>query len=158
MRIKGHTLIEFVIVMVLLSVFSLFFAAFITQAADSWVFVRSREDAWSQARYSMNRIISELRRVNNPIQITVMQSAECLFVDISGQTVDFKQTGDELYRNSDILATGAQSPGGLVFTYLDSSGSPTAESLNIRSVRIKISIAKNLQSVTLESSARIRNL
>ncbi|MBI5701649.1 prepilin-type N-terminal cleavage/methylation domain-containing protein [Candidatus Saganbacteria bacterium] len=156
-RQAGYTLIELIIVITIVSVFSFSFAVFIAKATDAWLFVKSRESAFGSARYSLNRTLTELRRAGGASQILVASPSECQFVDISGNTIDFKQAGSSLYRNNDVLASDLVSPSGLVFTYLNSTAVSTTDVLSIRAIRVKISIVKNAQTVILESSARIRN-
>ena len=158
MNNKGFTLIELIMVLVILSIFSFTFATFISEATDAWFFIKSRSTASGTARYALNRITSELRRINNPSQISTMNASECQFTSIDSSSVNFKQVGTNIQRNSDILASGAVNPNGLIFTYLDSAGGTTAVSSEVRSIRVRVSIFRNQETSVLESSARIRNL
>ncbi|OGC09962.1 hypothetical protein A3J90_02795 [candidate division WOR-1 bacterium RIFOXYC2_FULL_37_10] len=159
---KGYTLIELVIVIIVMAVLSMTFATFIIKAVDSWIFVKTRDSAFGSARYSMNRMLVDMRRMTSPYGITVMTSTECSFeaFDSTGGVVyiDFKQSGANLYRNNDILAENLLNPGGLSFLYLNENGVSTSEAVGVRSVRVKVSIEKNNQLITLESAARLRNL
>lgn len=158
MKKKGFTLIEIIMVVVILAVVSFIFGAFITTAIDSWVFVKTREDALSSARKSIIRMTREMRRIKKPVHIITATTTECQFVDIGEGIVDFKQNGTNLLRNDVVLATGVVDPGGLVFTYLDEDGNPTSVKQDIRSIRIKLNIQREEQDIKLESAVRIRNL
>ena len=159
---NGYTLIELILVIVVLGIISFTFAAFITKGIDAWVFVKTRDSAVGSARYAMNRVITEMRRIAGPESMIIMSQTERSFeaFDKDGNIiiVDFRQSGDVLYRNNDELVDGLLNPGGIVFTYLDNEGVVTAVSSEVRSIRSKLSIEKHSQLVTLESAARIRNL
>lgn len=158
MKAKGYTLVEMVIVMLALAVFGLAFGAFITKGADSWLFVRSRENALGSGRLAMNRMTAEFRRIRTPSNIISMEAAACRFTDIDSVEVTFRQSGDNLYHNNDILAGGLLNPGGLAFSYLDRTGLPTEIRADVRTIRIRLNLLKYAQVVTIEGSARIRNL
>lgn len=151
-------MIELVIVMLALAMFSLAFGAFITKGSDAWLFVKSRESALGSGRLAMNRMTAEFRRVRTPNSVISMEAAACRFTDIDSVEVTFRQSGDNLYRNNDILASGLLDPGGLAFSYLDRTGIPTAVRADVRTIRIRLNLLKYAQVVTIEGSARIRNL
>ena len=155
---KGFTLIETVVVFTLLAIIAFGIGSFIINAMRAWVFMSGRESAVSRARTAMNRMVAELRRIRRPQNILVSTTWECQFLDLAIDNIDFKQSGTSLLRNSDILATGLLSPEGLRFTYLDATGEVISTKLDMRSIRVWLSLASGTQLVTLESSARIRNL
>lgn len=157
MNKRGYTLIETIVVITILAIFSFVFSIFITQAVDSWLFSKLRGDALGSSRYAINRITSEMRRIKNLSSITVATSSECQFIDLDDNTVDFKQVSDSLYRNADVIITGLVAPSGLNFSYLDSSLNPTATIQNVRVIRIRISVVRNQETVILENSVRVRN-
>jgi hypothetical protein len=87
-----------------------------------------------------------------------MATNECNFVDINGTTIDYKQSGNNLMRNSDTLEVGlASPPNGLIFTYVNAYGQSVLTKTLVKSVRVKLSLANAPLNVTFESSARIRN-
>jgi len=155
---KGHTLIELIIIILVLAILSFVFGNFIFKATDAWIFVKTRDSAMGSARYSMNRVLLEIRRIQSPTQLSVLTSTECKFKDIDSNDVDFKQIGADLYRNTDMLASGLLSPGGLRFSYFTDSGTSTTINLNVRVINVKLSFNKFSQVITLESSVRIRNI
>lgn len=155
---QGFSLIEAVIVLFLVAVLTFGLGSFIFETIQAWLSVSGRNSATNKASMAMNRITREIRRVKKPQNIQVFTSSEFQFVDIDSQTVDFKQTGSDLLRNGDVLASGLLSPIGLEFTYLDRNGSVAGAKQDIRSVRIWLSLVSGNQLTTLESSSRIRNL
>lgn len=156
-NMKAFTLIELVIVITAFVVLGAMFSSFITKAAESWAFVKSRESAVSSSRRTVNRIISELRRIKSPSKIITFTTSQCTFEDIAGAAIDFHQAGTNIYRNSDVLADSVL-PSGLAFTYYDGAGSVTATAANIRVIKVNISVNKSGEIVSMESSARVRNL
>jgi prepilin-type N-terminal cleavage/methylation domain-containing protein len=154
----GFTLIETIIAIILLGIVALGLASFIFTSMEAWVLISGRDAAVSRARVAMNRMIAELRRVRKPQNLLTTTTSECRFIDLDAEQVDFQQSGSDLLRNSDILAAGLDTPTGLRFTYLDATGEVTATQLNMRSIRVWLSLSAGNQRTTLESSARIRNL
>lgn len=155
---KGFTLIETIVTTTLLAIIALGIGSFIITSLQAWVFMSGRESAVGRTRSAMNRMTAELRRIKKPQNILVSENSECQFIDLDVNIVDFKQSGTNLLRDNDILATGLASPEGLRFTYLDSTGEATSTDLNVRSIRVWLSLTSGTQTTTLESSARIRNL
>lgn len=155
---KGHTLIELVIVLVCVAILSMIFGAFIMKAVDSWLFIKSRESADDAARYSINRMTAEIRKITSPEGISIISPSEVQFTDIDGNNIDFRQISADLMRNSVTIETGLLNPNGLQFLYLDSAGNTTSVTSEIRSIRVRVSFVKGAEIVTMESSGRIRNL
>jgi len=155
---NGFTMIETIIVISLLAVISFGIAGFIMTAMQAWLLISQRDSAVNNSRVAMSRMMYDLRRIKKPQNIITAEATECGFLDIDSQTIDFKQSGTELRRNSDLLATGLASPEGLRFTYLDATGEATATKQNMRSIRVLLTLTSGTQRATLESSARIRNL
>lgn len=155
---QGFTLIEAVIVLAIVAVLSFGLGNFIFESVQAWLSVSGRNSAADKARVAMTRMTAEIRRVKKPQNIQTFISSEFQFIDVDNQNIDFKQTGTDLLRNSDILSSGLLSAGGLQFTYLDENGSITSVKKDIRSVRILLSLISGNQITTLESSSRIRNL
>lgn len=155
---KGYTLIELIIVIFVLAILAFIFGALITKATDAWIFVKIRESSLGSARLSMNRILSELRRVQNPGLVDVMTPSECGFTDIDSNAVNFKQSGTDLLRNSDVLASNLDAQNGLVFTYLDENSNVATTNATLRIIAVKLTFNKNSQLITFESAANVRNL
>ena len=160
MNSKGYTFIELVIVISLLALLSFIFGAFITESMDAWVFIKARENALGTSRYAIERMVTEFRRIQKPNMIITSTTSEVTFVDIGAGTVTFSQEATNLWRNTDILATGlvSGSGNGLRFTYLDANGNSTSVKQNIRSIRVWLKLNKFGQIMILESAARLRNL
>jgi len=154
---KGFTLIEAVIVMTLVSVLALGIGSFILTAMQAWSLVSQRSSQVNVGRVAMNRMTAEIRRIKALTLLTTYTVTRCAFTDMNNNPIDYQQSGTSLMRNSDILASGLASPGGLQFTYLNNMGLTASGTPEMYSIRIKISLVSGTQRMTLESSARIRN-
>ncbi len=155
---KGFSLIEAVVVLTIVAIVSFGLANFIVTLMSSYILISDRDAAAGKARSALNRMLAEIRRANTTQNITTFTTAELQFVDIDGQTIDFRQAGPVLYRNTATLETNLITPAGLCFTYLGPTGEVTAVKNNIRTVRVWLFLSGGTQRITLESSARIRNL
>ncbi|MBU0574033.1 MAG: type II secretion system GspH family protein [Candidatus Margulisbacteria bacterium] len=155
---KGYTLIESIIVIVVLSAAVFAIGTFLFKLTDSWATVRNKNNIASASRLAMNRMVREIRRVNKPSQIITFTATEFRFVDVGSGTVRFYQSGTDLYRDSDILASNLNSSDGLSFTYLDQNGAVTATKQDIKTIRISLHLEYGDDDYYLQSSARIRNL
>ena len=101
-------------------------------------------------------MVTEIKGINKPQNIITAIATYCAFNDINSQTVSYTASGNQLLRNGSPLITNLS---GINFTYLDSSGNSTAVINNIRSIRVRLTMQPGGTSpITLESSARIRNL
>jgi len=155
---SGFTLIELTIIIVVLAVIAFVVAAIITQAADAWLFVKARETALSQGRMAVERMVRELRAINRPVNIITATTTECEFINTASATVKFNQSGANLMRNNDILVSGVVSPEGLQFSYYDANLNTTSTKQNMRYITVRLQLIRGDQDITLEDSARIRNL
>lgn len=154
---RGFTLIELVMVMSLAAILSFTFGGFIITSMQAWLLVTGRDAAVSSSRTALNRMTAEIRRIKKAENIIIFSTSECQFLDLDSQNIDFRQSGGDLLRNSDVLAAGLTLPLGLRFTYLDATGEVAAVKQNIRSIRVWLSLNAGGQGATLESAARIRN-
>lgn len=155
---RAFSLVEAVIVFTLIAVISLGLGSIITTLMRSYILISGRDVATGKARNAMNRMLSEIRLARKPQNITTYASTEIEFIDLNSQTINFRQVGQFLYRNSATLETGLVAPGGLRFTYLGATGEVTTVKNDIRSIRVRLYIVGGTERVTLESSARIRTL
>jgi type II secretory pathway pseudopilin PulG len=155
---SGFTLIELTIIIAVLAIISFIVASIVTKAADAWVFVKARETALSQGRMAVERMVRELRAINKPVNIITATTTECEFINTTSATVNFRQSGSDLMRNSDILTSGLVIPEGLRFTYYDANLNTTSTKQSMRYITIRLQLIRGSQDITLEDSARIRNL
>ncbi len=158
MQKRGFTLVEAVMVIAISSILALGIGNFIITSLQAWLLISQRDAALNGARAAMNRMVSEIRLANKPQNISLAAGSELRFSDLQNQSIDYRQSGTDLLRNQDVLASGLATSEGLVFTYLNSSGGSAESRVAVASVRIRIRITTPAQSFMLESSSRIRNL
>ena len=154
----GFTLVEAALVISLLAILSFGIGNFIITALQSYVLVSGRDALANSARTSLNRMSYEFRKIYRPQGILTAATSECRFRDIDNETIDFKQSGTDLLRNDVVMATALASPEGLRFSYLNENGGTAGVSTEVRSIRIWLSFNSRGQVLTVETSARLRNL
>lgn len=157
MRRKGFTLIELVITILIIGVIGAILAPFIATTLDSWLFLKTERDTVFSTRLALNRVIREIRQIEDVSSITTFTSTEFEFDEVGSNTINFQQSGASLLRNSDELCDKLQDPGGLTFTYLDSDGNVTATAADIRMVRVKMILELEDSAITIQSLAAFRN-
>jgi type II secretory pathway pseudopilin PulG len=160
MRRQSFTLIELVMVITVVGIVSILLAPFISTAVDAWIFNNSERDVIFSGRLAMNRMVREIRRIKNTSSITTFTQTEFDFVDISNTRIDFRQSAASLLRNNDELADKLANPGGLTFTYLQSTNPDVvaAQKQDIRIVRIRLQLILGDSALNIQSSVRLRNL
>jgi type II secretory pathway pseudopilin PulG len=151
-------MIELILVIMIVAILSLVLSSFIMSATNSWIFVKSRQSALSEARSTIERMVREIRRINKPSSIVIADNSEIDFIDINSDNIDFYQNGSILLRNGEIIAEGVSNPGGLSLNYYDSSLNPTAIHQNIHYISICLTLVRGNETVTVKDGVRIRNL
>jgi prepilin-type N-terminal cleavage/methylation domain-containing protein len=130
----GFTLIELIIVILLMSLFSTvvanLMAAMITKSQLGF----DLQDLDWKVRESLERITREVRQAS-PATITTMTSSQLSFTDTSGNSVTYQYTAPSLTRNSKRLVTDI---GSFAFSYFDGSGITTATAANVRYILIAV--------------------
>ena len=150
-------------VFLLAAILSFGIGSFMISSTRLWFFISGRQSAVKTAQSVMNRLVNDIKDIKSKTSILKMITYEVQYIPYdSPNSIDYKQVGSNLMRvqgtNNDILATGLISPEGkgLRFTYLNSLEGWTGTSTEVRSIRVLVYLTAGGQSVTLESSARIR--
>ncbi|MBN2057500.1 MAG: hypothetical protein JW782_01715 [Candidatus Saganbacteria bacterium] len=141
---------------ILVSFLSSFIGLYIREIVEAWDVFSGQKTMALSSRAAMNRIVREIKRINQNTNILTHASAEVTFIDVGNNTVTFLQSGTNLMRNSNVLLSDLQNPGGLTFSYLDEDGNPTAITNQMRLVRCRIITVKEENRYVIESAARIR--
>jgi prepilin-type N-terminal cleavage/methylation domain-containing protein len=106
-KIYGFTLMEIIMVIILLAIFSLGLGYFIMRAADSWQFLTSRYKAEQDARLCFNFIVRDLREISvdehSDPEISSADSTSITFTNSDGDQISYSLSSNILYRNSDPL-------------------------------------------------------
>lgn len=183
---KGFTLIELVIVIVVVGVIASVFAILIIQGIDTYGFITIREDILSEAELAMERMVREIRQIQSyrdlvPAEATeviyLADSSEFQFVDVHDNIIGFRKDGSSLFRiefeerdvlqYDDLLADDISS---LSFKYWDWDENaeqseellPTPlapEDINvINRIEITIEMERQNQEVRIDTQVYPRNL
>ena len=149
---------EATVVFLLVAILSFGIGSFMVSSTRLWLFITGRQSVIKISRSALNRMVAELKKVKSKTSILIMTTSEVQFIAFdSASSVDYNLTGGNLMRTSgssnDILAAGLNS---LVFTYLNSLEAVTAVSTEVRSIRIRLSVSASGQTVTQETSVRMR--
>ncbi len=159
MNKKGFTLIELIMAIVIAGVLIGAFSAVINTGINIYLFVGGQKTLMMETRGAIKRMVREIRRTKDTTaaSIVTFTATEYEFKDIDDTTIEYKQVGTNLERNTAVLLEHLQNPGGLEFEYLDASGATTATREDIRAVRITLIVVDGDNRIRLQSSARIRN-
>ncbi len=184
---KGFTLIELIIVIVVVGVIASVFAMLIIQGIDTYGFVTIREDVLSEAELAMERMVKEIRQIQSYRNLLVAQATEVIyladstefqFVDVHNDIIGFKRSElDEtklvrqkfvepgVLEHDDLLAEEISS---LAFEYWGWDGIDRWELLptplipgdinRIKRIEISIQMERQNQEVRIDTQVYPRNL
>lgn len=135
LKIKGFTLIELIIVIVIVSILSGLSAQFLKLGFTAYFFGQNLIDADSQARAALSRITDDLHNLRSNADITTASATTLQFTDLSGNLLTYQVTNSQLLRSNLLLAKDAQS---ITFQYYDLAGTalaPPVTGANIALIR-----------------------
>ena len=157
-RKKGHTLIESIMVIVLVSVISFVFALYIQEGFNAWQFLSGQKGIALSSRAALNRMVREIKKAD-PDEIVDWSDHHFSFEDISDPpiSISYQQVGTDLmYNENDILLSNLEPGTGLQFTYLDENGIPPPAPQSIRVVICRLTVVRDDNRFVIESAARLR--
>ncbi len=158
---KGFTLVETVLVMTLIGIIGIATAVPFGPALDSWSLDSSRSEAVGTVNYALNRMAIEIAQIKNPESVTAATATTLEFTDTHDDSIEYRLVGNDLMRNSNVLARGVQ---GLSFSYWDVNHQPlvtpqVAPSVtDIWRVLVRLTCQSGNQTIELESHVHPRNL
>jgi prepilin-type N-terminal cleavage/methylation domain-containing protein len=162
MRVKGLTLIEMVITIVIVGLLVGAVTFSIRDIFSLWDFWSFRTEIVSQGRIALMRMVREIRQINNDTSVLIADSSILQFNDTSGQTIEYRLNGTDIMRNSNVLANGTSS---LRFTYFNETSVPLtplpldAENRSaIYLIGIDVTIVAGNQNRTLKTQVCPRNI
>jgi prepilin-type N-terminal cleavage/methylation domain-containing protein len=104
--LKGLTLIEMVITVVITGIILGGLIIPIKGIIDMWDFWSFRSEIVSQGRIAAMRMVREIRQVKNETAIFIADRSHIQFNDTNNQTIDYSLNGSNLTRNNNVLASG----------------------------------------------------
>lgn len=159
-KTSGFSLVETVLTMAVIGMLSAASAVVIGPVLDTWTLDTPRTEATDAAAFAMGRVVYEVAQIKDASNVLVANSGRLQFTDINDNVVDYQLSGTNLMRNADVLARGVQ---GLTFSYynINSAALPSPQvsplETDLWRVKVLITVARDGQSVTLESEVHPRN-
>jgi prepilin-type N-terminal cleavage/methylation domain-containing protein len=154
-RQAGFTLIELIAVLVILGIIAAMASQMLAEGLSSYMMGKKVIDANWQGQVGIERMIRDLRMVRSANDISINTGSEFAFVDMTGTTIDYKLSGTNLLRNTQVLANGITS---LAFTYYDKAGASGATAANTHYVKFAFTVTQNNVNYNLSTMAFLRDL
>jgi prepilin-type N-terminal cleavage/methylation domain-containing protein len=152
----GFTLIELIIVIGILSVIGVFGSQMFLETTEIFLEARNRRDAVHEARYAIERMSREIREdIDSTADIIAFTASTFTYTDPNSASISFTKSGNDLLRNSDVLAGNVSD---LTFTYLKADGTTASSASDIWRIKILLTVAKDDATITLQSQVFPRNL
>lgn len=149
MKIKGFTLIELIIVIVLLSILATIGSYVLLAGFKAYYSNQNIMAAETQARMAYERMTRDIHSVASSASITTATSSQFTFNNIGGTSITYQLTGNQLMRNTQVLSDNVSS---LSFSYLDKNAATTAVLANIRYVTVNLVVSLGVAQYTLRTT------
>jgi prepilin-type N-terminal cleavage/methylation domain-containing protein len=151
----GFTLIEMVVVIALSAIITVMVTRFLAQAVMSFLAAQNITDANWQGRIAMERMVRDIRQVRSPLDVTTMTATEFAFLDILGNSIDYKLTGTTLTLNGFVLANGISN---VAFTYYNYAGTVAATAATLNFVYITLDVTQDNSNYSTSTAIYLRNM
>ncbi|NOZ57912.1 MAG: type II secretion system protein [Calditrichaeota bacterium] len=156
---SGFTMIELVVAIVLVTIFSVFLGRLLLSGVDAFNFANERKTALRRARIALLEIARDVRQIKSRTSIALAQSDSLVFTTVTDELVRYGWNGSRLSRNGTPLALNVAS---FSFTYYTEDGtplqSPVLNTELIRVVDVHLTIQVSDQHVSLQTRIHPRNL
>ncbi|MFH1398051.1 MAG: type II secretion system protein [Candidatus Omnitrophota bacterium] len=159
-KVRGFTLIEAVMVIVIVGILAGGSSIYIKQVMDTWNFQNFREEAISQGRIGLIRMTREIRQIKGPFNVTAANQTVFSFVDYNDNAISYSLSGTNLNRNSNLLLSGVNN---FTFSYYNITNQLVAapilapNSTNIYRINIDFQVQSGSQTKRLRSQVWPRN-
>lgn len=152
---RGFTLIELIVVMALIAVVALAAAQFLGLTTRLYTSTTVRQQLLGTARVALLRMTREIMAAD---RVASADASSFRFLGAGGADITFAQSGSQVLRNSDPLLDNAAE---LAFDYWDSTGASLSvpvpdPSQSVWRTRVRVTVARLGQSVTLQAEAYLR--
>lgn len=135
---RGFTLIEVVLGVILTSIMALTLAPLTTQGLNTYVSTTNRARLINDVRFALTRMSREILFIRAG-DLRLMQPTRIAFVDVNGQPADYgfiaAGARGTLYRTAIPVLNNVND---VQFAYLDGNGNPTDVIANVRRVDAQI--------------------
>jgi type II secretory pathway pseudopilin PulG len=155
-KIKGATLVELVIVIVIVGIIFAIGSTLMRKSFDAFFTNQNLNIANWQGRLAFQRMVQEIREAKgaNATDLNISSFSQITFNDLYGQTITYSMSGSNLQRNGKNVATGISA---LVFSYLDQNYLPTGTVTNVRCIAISATVTYSPVIFPLETTVCPRN-
>jgi len=130
----GFTLIEMVMVIFLMSLFSSVLGYLMLQMIESSQLGFDLESLDWNVRESLERMTRDMRQIN-PNNITTMTSSNLVFTDQTGSAQNYQYTSPSISHNGNGLVNNI---GSFAFSYFDDTGTSTTTAANVRYILVAV--------------------
>lgn len=152
---RAFTMIEFIIIIVILSVLSVIALPMIQAGFNAYFTQRNLSDANWQGRLALARMSRDIRNIPSAGNISTATSTQFTFTDNGNNSVSYTLSGTTLQRNALTLANGITSA---TFGFYDSAGATTGTINNIRYVSVELNITQGNTNTTLQTVINLRDV
>jgi len=153
-KIVGFTVLELVIVIIIIGIVASVIGPILFISTRAMNTQYELSNVMGEGRVAISRIIRELRMMRTTNDL-IIGANSITFSDVNGTTITYSLSGENLMRNSQVLANPVTA---LSFTYQDAGGATTAVVANVRYVTVSITLTDNNVVNTLQDTAFLRNL
>ena len=155
----GFTLVEFVVVAVVTGIIVVSVLPFFRVNIDSYINVRKGKDLHQMARIGFNRLIAEMKLIENSLDIDYGNSDEIQF-DIPNQNdINYKFDSYVLEREGEKLVEGVQS---LQFQYFRENGTQKSAGFwwdsDVWRIHVTMVVGDGSNNITLQGQVSPRNI
>lgn len=157
---KGFSLVEMILVMTVMTAIAVASASIFQPILDSWALGQTQAETADTVGYAITRMKNEMTQIHDEGCVITATSTRFRFMDDAYLDIDYKISGGNLMRGTNVLVRNVQS---ITFTYYGSNNAviatPTVSpsQTNIWAIKISISIMKNGQRKTIETTVHPRN-
>lgn len=158
---RGFTMIELVIVMVIIGIVASVSAPLIYHAAEGSGLLYNISETAGQANVGFTQILLNLKDIDSAAAITTMTSTAIGFTNLDGDTVSISYNGtdDKVYRseNGGTARALLDNVTAFSFTYQDQNGTTTAVAADVRYVTVSVTITKDDVVRTFKDTVYLAN-
>jgi prepilin-type N-terminal cleavage/methylation domain-containing protein len=154
---SGFTLIEFVIVMIIISIIAATSSRLILEGSEAYYNAQNILVGYWQGEMAMQRFARDVGTIRSKNDISTATSTNLVFTDINGNSVNYALSGTSITINGNTLADGIDVTNSS-FAYFDNTLTTTSTLTSIRYIKIQLKITKNNTSYTTINTLYPRNL
>ena len=163
-KVAAFTIYELVIVIVLVGIIFAVTAPLMLEVGRGWQLAQSRNELCSSAIVAMDRMIREIRQINNNTSVITANSSTFKFIDLNNNTITFNVSGGHLMRTVGAVSNQlADNVSALSFTYYNTNEAviaiPQVSPASTDITRIVVDLTLSAQtSLSCESGVSPRSL